>query len=197
MRSLILAIVMLLLAVEAADARKRGHHYRYYHQPAQALVVPPEAHGSAERFNRALRRSSAVVPLAALIPPRWQQQAPDPSWNGKRFVSPDGSSWFAVYKSPVDRSVSEHMKEVVFATDDETLTHVRGERTWIEVSGFKGDRIFYRKAIVACAGKTWHHVAFEYPAELKTTMDRFVGTAANALDTTQLDCEELVSEQTR
>src|SRR5260221_6649664 len=151
MRGVILAIVMLLLAIEAADARKRRHDYRYYHQPAQVLVVPPEAHGSAERFNRrALRRGSAVVPLATLIPPGWQPQAPDPGWNGKRFVSPDGSSWFAVYKSSVDRPVSEHMKVVVFATDDETLTHVRGERSWIEVSGFKAGRIFYRKAIVAC-----------------------------------------------
>ena len=70
---------------------------------------------------------------------------------------------------------------------------LRGERTWVVVSGFKDSRIFYRKAILACAGKAWHHIAFEYPAELKTRMDVFVLAAAQALDNTQSDCEQSVS----
>jgi hypothetical protein len=45
------------------------------------------------------------------------------------------------------------MKAVAFA-DGEQITHLRGERSWIEVSGFKGDRIFYRKAIVVCGGNS-------------------------------------------
>ena len=197
MRTVLLAMILLLFAADSADARKRRHHYRHYHHP-QALMVPQEARGSVERFDeRAPRRGRVAVPLAALIPPDWQLQPPDPNWNGKRFLSPDGASWFAVYKTAANRPVSEHMKAIAFASDDETLTHLRGERTWIEAAGFKGSRIFYRKAIVACAGKTWHHVAFEYPAEIKTAMDRYVGPAASALDTTQLDCEESVSEQAR
>jgi hypothetical protein len=42
-------------------------------------------------------------------------------------------------------SSAEHMKAVAFG-GGEQITHLRGERSWIEVSGFKGDRIFYRNA---------------------------------------------------
>ena len=42
---------------------------------------------------------------------------------------------------------------------------IRRERDWIAVSGFKRSRIYYRKAVVACEGKVWHYVEFEYPAD--------------------------------
>lgn len=140
---------------------------------------------------RSGRRSPLT--LAALIPPDWQLQQPDPAWNGKRYVSPDGTSWFAAYTSPADNArIAEHMKTVIFA-EDETITYVRGERTWVAVSGFKGSRIFYRKAIIACAGATWRHIALEYPAEIKREMDQFVTLAASALDNTQSECPESAS----
>ena len=98
-----------------------------------------------------------------MVPPNWQLQAADPNWKGKRFLSPDGSSWLAVYSFPTEyEPISSHMQSVAFA-EGETLTYLRGERDWIAVSGSKGDRIFYRKAIIACGGKAWHHIAFEYP----------------------------------
>ena len=62
----------------------------------------------------------------------------------------------------------------------------------VVVSGFKDSRVFYRKAILACAGKSWHQIAFEYPSELKARMDAFVASAAQALDNTQSDCGETV-----
>jgi hypothetical protein len=40
---------------------------------------------------------------------------------------------------------------------------LRRETDWLAVSGFKGDRIFYRKAVIACGGTVWHHIEFEYP----------------------------------
>jgi hypothetical protein len=36
------------------------------------------------------------------------------------------------------------------------------ESDWLAVSGIKGNKIFYRKAVIACGGKVWHHIAFEY-----------------------------------
>jgi hypothetical protein len=68
------------------------------------------------------------------------------------------------------------MKNVAFA-DGEQITHLRAERTWIEVSGFKGDRIFYRKSVLACGGTSWHEVTLEYPAEAKD-MNAFVDRVA-------------------
>jgi hypothetical protein len=76
------------------------------------------------------------------------------------------------------------MKAVAFAKGDE-LTQVRGERNWIAVSGFHGDRIFYREALLACAGDRWHHIAFEYPSNAKGSMTEFVRSAAEALESTQ------------
>jgi serine/threonine-protein kinase len=64
------------------------------------------------------------------------------------------------------------------------------------VSATKGDRIVYRKAVLACAGKSWHHVAFEYPQGQKRDMDAFITRAADALDHTENDgCDSVVSRQ--
>jgi hypothetical protein len=196
MRTLFVAILMLLFAVDASDARRRGrHHHRPY-----VVVVPQEAPGAVPGVGREVRmmgvpRSGRRSPLtlAEIIPADWKLQPPDPAWNGKRYLSPDGSSWLAAYTKPTaETSIVEHMKTVIFAKD-ETVTYLRGERTWVAVSGFRGSHIFYRKAIVACAGAAWHHIALEYPAELKSEMDRLVTLAAGALDNTQSECAETVS----
>ena len=86
------------------------------------------------------------------------------------------------------------MKSFAFV-DGETITYLRGERSWIAVSGFKGSRIFYRKAVVACGGTIWKHIAFEYPTELKHEMDRFVVSAARALDIDQTGCDKTLSSK--
>jgi len=65
--------------------------------------------------------------------------------------------------------------------ENEKITYEREERTWIVVSGYIGDRIFYRKAMLACGGQVWHHLAFEYPAIQKRAFDLFVTRASYAL----------------
>jgi len=117
-----------------------------------------------------------------IVPPNWQLQPADPNFKGKRFLSPDGSSWLVVYAAPTaGEPVSSHMKLVAFA-EGETMTYLRGERDWIVVSGTKSDRMFYRKAVIACAGKVWHHIAFEYPVDRQRTMEPFVTRAAAVVD---------------
>jgi len=125
------------------------------------------------------------------VPRGWQPQPPDANWNGKRFLSPDGAAWFAAYSAPVaNEPIATHMKTIAFG-DGEAVTYLRGERNWIAVSGVKGDRIFYRKAIIACAGKAWHHIAFEYPVVMKREMDPFVNGAVNIVDRTENEgCDE-------
>ena len=192
MRTLLLVALIVVLGVDAADARRRHHHHR-----SDALAVPadegvePGFNGDPRANTPRLRRPPPTI--ASLVPRDWQPEPQNPNWNGKRFLSPDGTSWLAIYRaSAEDEPPADHMRSVIFAKD-ETITYLRGERTWVVVSGFKDSRIFYRKAILACAGKAWHHIAFEYPAELKTRMDPFVLTAAQALDNTQSDCEQSVS----
>ena len=203
MRRFLLAMLILLFAVDAADARRKRHRYGYRSQiviiPPPGLMAPgpnfmaPGMHDPRAMMSdpRSARRSGRTD--GNVIPPDWQLAPPDANWNGRRFLSPDGTSWFAAYTAPAEEgAIAAHMKTISFA-DGETITYLRGERTWIAVSGFKGSRIFYRKAVIACAGTTWKHIAFEYPAELKRDMDRFVILAAQALDRDQTGCDSAVS----
>ena len=118
--------------------------------------------------------------IGAIIPQGWKLQPPDANWRGKRFVSENGDAWLALYNAPADVSTAEHMKWVASARG-ERITYQRQGRSWIVVSGFKGDRIFYRKAMLACGNRSWHHIAFEYPAEEKRAFDRLVTRTSHAL----------------
>jgi hypothetical protein len=45
--------------------------------------------------------------------------------------------------------------------------------------------------VLACGGKVWHHIEFEYPAGLKRRMDPFVNRASYSVDHAENDsCEE-------
>jgi|SRR6266566_4997337 len=62
------------------------------------------------------------------------------------------------------------------------VTYQRQGPGWIVVSGYTAeDRIFYRKTMLACEGRKWHNLAFEYPASDKRVMDEFVTRASYAL----------------
>jgi hypothetical protein len=113
-------------------------------------------------------------------------QPPDPNWQGRRFVSPGGEAWLAFYASPADQeTVSAHFKTLAFADGEEIVTLHAG-RDQLIVTGAKGDRVFYRKARLACEGRQWHHVALEFPFSTEPreahSYELFVAQAARALD---------------
>ena len=184
-----LVAVILIAAVSTADAR----HWRW-HWPGRHFGSAPYAYGFAPTEDNLQRRRRESASPADIVPPNWQLQPRDQKWDGKRFLSPDGSSWLAVHSfATAKEPVATHMQSVAFA-EGETLTYLRGEHDWIAVSGTKGDKIFYRKAIIACCGKVWHHIAFEYPVERKRTMDPFVMRAAKIIDQAEKDgCEQATS----
>jgi hypothetical protein len=189
MRKVLLAACVLMVTASSAEARHRHWHgYHFSPTPYAYGFVAPEANLQRPRSWR------ENVRPADMIPPNWQLQPPDPNWKGKRFLSPNSSSWLAVYSLPTENeSIASHMQSVAFA-EGEILTYLRGERDWIAVSGLKGDRIFYRKAIIACGGKAWHHIAFEYPMALKREMDAYVTRAAYIVDQAENDgCDNAMS----
>jgi hypothetical protein len=147
-----LAALITAVAVTSVDARRR---HRHYHR-GSVFVVPqtvPEApllgqgvlpDAARERIHRA---------RVNLLPHDWELEPPDPNWRGKRFMSRDRTAWFASYSASVaDESIAGHMKILAFA-DEEVITFLQGERNWIAVSGLKGNRIFYRKAIIRVLAK--------------------------------------------
>jgi hypothetical protein len=182
MRKLLLALLILSTVVTAADARHRRH---WFDSRSDYGTQQPSDPASDEPANQRTRGGPTV---ASLIPSTWTAEPPRKDWDGKRFVSPDGASWVALYKSAVgSEPIADHMKGMVFAPG-ETVTYLRGERTWVAVSGYKDSHAFYRKAMLVCAGTAWNHVALEYPIESKNQMEPMAAAIAQALDNTQADC---------
>lgn len=166
MRRIVLTALILTLTVSVADARRR--HHRPYMREAPVLLLAP---GGAEAPIRGARgRAESQVHL---IPPDWQLVPPDPNWQGRRYMAPDGNAWLALYSTNAANDAQTRFKAVAFA-DGENLTYLHGDRDRLTVSGLKGDRIFYRKVMLACDGKVWRHVALEYPAGNKREFDSYV-----------------------
>ena len=122
-----------------------------------------------------------------IVPSTWRALPQDGRIGGRHYVSPDGSSLFAAWATSVHEApVATHMNALASA-DGERVTYHRRERDWLAVSGFRGDKIFYRKAVIACGGTVWHHIEFEYPASRKREMDPFVVRASRAIDRAEND----------
>jgi hypothetical protein len=91
----------------------------------------------------------------------------EPDSLGRRFVSPSGdaSLWYLPFLSPRTKvhspqGVNQHYE-------------ARGS-DWMVTSGYRGDRIFYRRAMLACNNTKWRQIEFEYPAWEKRRFDSFV-----------------------
>jgi hypothetical protein len=115
----------------------------------------------------------------AIVPQDWTVLPPNS--NEWRAVSPRKDAWLSLYTTPVDGSVRSHLRRWGVG-DGDRVTYQRQEQEWTVVSGYTAnDRIFYRKTILACAGRKWHNLEFEYPASDKSAMNRFVSRASYAL----------------
>ena len=144
------------------------------------------------RLLTALVLWAVIAPAYAqyrdIVPPDWRLAPDEPGWTGRRYFSPDGSAWLAVYASPAgDRAAAEHIDKVLFASGEQ-ITYQRRARNFVAVSGYKGDRIFYRKSNLACQGARWHTIALEYPAQSKRLMDAVVTRIAHGMNDYDRDC---------
>jgi hypothetical protein len=181
MYKVLLVLLILVLNATSADAHHRRHHYHVlvpysYVSPHNDTISRPEPPTSS-------RNSKGDV-----IPADWKKQSLDGASNGGRVVSPDGLASFDFYTTAAgDQPITEHMKSFAFGNSDEIITSLAGERAWIAASGFKGDRLFYRKAVLTCGGDRWHHIAFEYPGNAKRNMQDFIRRAVEMLDGSQND----------
>ncbi len=173
MRRLILAALILAVTATAADARRRHHRHAYKYAPVM-LMMPGAV--EAARGER-----SRIDSPAQLVPRDWQLMPPDPNWQGRRYMAPGGDAWLAFYATGADNDAQARFRAVAFA-DGEEVTYLRGERDRLTVSGLKGDRIFYRKVMLACGGTVWRHVAMEYPAAEKRDLDRVVERMSRGFD---------------
>jgi hypothetical protein len=115
----------------------------------------------------------------AIIPRDWTLLPPKS--NEWRAVSPRGDAFLSLYATPVKGSVSSHRRQWGVGAKDRVIYQRQGQG-WTVVSGYTADnRIFYRKTMLACEGRKWHNLEFEYPASDKPAMDEFVTRASYAL----------------
>lgn len=183
MLKLAVITISILLSISSADARRRHHHDR---QPAVLLSDQPDfavdrlpGRGRAGRSQQAPSDEDDVT---SWLPVGWKLQPPDSNLKGKRYISPDGFATIAIFSSDrTEQSVALQMRDIAFL-EGEQISYLRGERDWIVVSGSKDNHIFFRKASLACGGKSWHRIEFEYPFEDKKKLDALVTRFSRRLD---------------
>jgi len=127
-----------------------------------------------------------VVPAFAqnhprLVPKGWIEEIADPESMTRGFSSPDGQSWLMTKQTEADpSSIERDMDEIAFQ-DGERITYQRRGATWIAVSGYRDNRIFYRKSDLVCSGTRWHHIELQYPRQIKRQMDATVTAIARGM----------------
>jgi len=146
-----------------------------------------------------LRAFAILVPLFAalpaqaelpnLVPPGWQQVEADGA-NGRRFVSRDGTASMIARQSMASRGGLDRDMDALAYRDGEEVTYQRRAASWIAVSGYRGDDIFYRKSNLACGGTRWNTIELTYPREDKRRMDATVTAIAHRMGSYYGECAE-------
>jgi hypothetical protein len=139
---------------------------------------------------------AAVIPAQAkrqtnIVPRGWIQESADPETKTRRFASPDGRAWLITKQVPADPVALKLDMEYFAYRDHEQITYEKRGATWIAVSGYKGDQIFYRKSNLACGGTQWNQIEFGYPREDKRKMDGAVTRMAHGMAEFSNDCGSL------
>jgi hypothetical protein len=136
--------------------------------------------------------AAAAQHRPAVIPEGWIQQPRDSTTEPLKFTSPDGTASLTLYATPAEKN--RRSKQPFETGDGERVTYRRSTPRFVALSGFRGDRIFYRKSNLACRGTRWHHIALEYPAEDKRKMDALVTRIAHGMNRFDQDCRGSASE---
>lgn len=91
--------------------------------------------------------------------------------NGLRFISDDGLAWFQLshHANERRRSIRELMGEAEqeLAARSASITYRRTKDDWFVLSGYLGDRIYYRKTILTNAGAAADTLLINFPEEQK------------------------------
>jgi hypothetical protein len=115
-----------------------------------------------------------------IVPHNWTVLPPSKS-NEWRAVSPRKNAWLSLFATRVRSLPSSHLDRWGVKPGDR-VTYRQQTSRWSVVSGYTAEgRIFYRQTMLACEGRQWHDLEFEYPASDKDEMNDFVTRASHAL----------------
>lgn len=138
-----------------------------------AMAACPEGRSGYERYQSLLvfvpleeERLDARLCYPAMVFPKRQDEV-----GGLRFISDDGLAWFHLSSEPNERrqSVAELVAEAVErgAEEQATVTYRRATRNWFVLSGFIGERIYYRKTVLSGGGASIDTMLINFPKEQK------------------------------
>jgi serine/threonine-protein kinase len=119
--------------------------------------------------------------VTADVPAGWIMQ-PEPENNeGRIFLSPDGRARLTISGIFATESPEVERAEKAAPLPGETLTYKAAKGNWIVLSGQRGGRVFYRKAMLSCRNTVWNDLDIEYPVEDKPKYDGLAAHAAASL----------------
>ena len=138
---------------------------------ASAAAAPAWKHYANDRFG-----------VTADVPADWQAQPPPENDDGLVFLSPDGKAKLIVNGGYVmEDSAAAALAEEAKPYDGERATYTQRGAHTVTVSGFEGDKIFYRHSLLSCGAQVWSKVYLEYPADEKAALDPIVAHVVASL----------------
>ena len=132
---------------------------------------------AASAYSPGADARESDVPFRSIVPDTWTLLPRAPDTLGRRFVSPSGDAWLWYFAVPANRKAAN------LAAATEQVTYEARGGDWVVASGYRGNRIFYRRAMLACNNTKWRQIEFEYPASEKRRFDSFVTRTSFALRT--------------
>jgi hypothetical protein len=124
----------------------------------------------------------------SLVPPGWTQVYKDTATRTRRFRSADGAVTMTTSQTRSNPAERTREQDAIARRPGEAITYERRAPTWIAVSGYRGDDIFYRKSNIACGGRRWNNVEFVYPRADKKRLDATVTAVARGMTRYADDC---------
>ena len=112
-----------------------------------------------------------------MLPPGWTEDYVSAEPRTRRFKSADGAVRLTARQTHAHRNRVADMDAIAFRPG-ETITYQRRTPSWIAVSGYRGEDIFYRKSNLACGGTRWNNIEFTYPRADKKRLDAMVTAVA-------------------
>ena len=126
--------------------------------------------------------ANAHFGTVAQVPHDWRAGREPENGDGLDFTSPDGQATITVSgRLNIDGTVEEAMHSREQPMEAETITYKLRRGRALVLSGFNGDRIFYRKSLLSCRDQIWNNLSIEYPAARKTEFDALVTHVAGSL----------------
>jgi hypothetical protein len=130
-----------------------------------------------------------------LVPEGWHLVQSYQGENTRRYVSPDGRSFLTLGDADAGlRDIAAEMAKIA-RQPGETVTYEKSERSWVVVSGYRNDEIFYRRGNLACGGTRWHLIELKYPRQDKRRMDTLVSTISHRLSQFHDACPSRANHQ--